>query len=348
MKQNILAAGFALFRATGPHRLVAPLTAGEGAILMFHHVRPWSGDAFAPNRLLEITPEFLETVLNVLKGQGYDLVDLDEAQARLRDPHRSRRRFAALTFDDGYRDVATWAVPILRRFNAPYAIFVTTGFADQVAPLWWLELEDAVRRLDRVNLRIGEETVSLMAQTPAAKAAAFAALYPLLRALPEDDMRALIADLLARAGGSRDHAARLCMDWSELAALAQDPLCTIGVHTLTHPMLAKHDVDTMRRELAASRAIIEARLGRPARHLAYPVGDPTSAGPREFEAARELGFASAVTTRPGVVFKEHAQHMSALPRLSVNGLWQTRGAFEALLSGAPFALWNRGRRLNVG
>ncbi|MDB5572722.1 MAG: Peptidoglycan/xylan/chitin deacetylase, PgdA/CDA1 family [Hyphomicrobiales bacterium] len=346
MKQTILAAGFALFRATGLHRLVAPLTAGEGAILMLHHVRPWSGAAFAPNRLLEITPEYLESVLGALVAQGYDLVSMDEAHARLKAP-RGGRRFAALTFDDGYRDVAQFAAPILRRFRAPYTIFVTTGFADQTAPLWWLELEDAVRLLDRVEISVGGEALSLPAGTPEAKAAAFARLYPSLRGLPEDEMRGLIADLLARAGGARDHAARLCMDWTELAELARDPLCAIGVHTITHPMLAKHDAATMRRELAESRAVIESRLGRPATHLAYPVGDPTSAGAREFAAARELGFASAVTTRPGVLFRGHAAHMTALPRLSINGLWQTPGAFEALLSGAPFALWNRGRRLNV-
>jgi hypothetical protein len=49
-----------------------------------------------------------------------------------------------------------------------------------------------------------------------------------------------------------------------------------------------------------------------------------------------------------MIFPEHAAHPCALPRLSVNGLWQDAKNFDALLSGAPFALWNRGRRLNVG
>ena len=137
------------------------------------------------------------------------------------------------------------------------------------------------------------------------------------------------------------------MDWDELRAYAADPLCTIGVHTLTHPMLAKHDDAFVRRELAESRDIIEQKLGLKTRHLAYPVGDPGSAGPREFAIAEELGFASAVTTRPGMVFFEHAAHRLALPRLSINGNWQDRRYLEVLLSGAPFALWNRGRKVNA-
>ena len=74
---------------------------------------------------------------------------------------------------------------------------------------------------------------------------------------------------------------------------------------------------------------------RPVSHFAYPFGDPTSAGPREFALAREVGFASAVTTRPGMIFAGHRDHLTALPRVSVNGNWQDAGYFEVLLSGAP-------------
>ena len=71
-----------------------------------------------------------------------------------------------------------------------------------------------------------------------------------------------------------------------------------------------------------SRAVIEAALGKRPQHLSYPVGDPTSAGPREFRIAAELGFKTAVTTRPGVLFPEHRDHLTALPRISLNGEFQ--------------------------
>ena len=97
--------------------------------------------------------------------------------------------------------------------------------------------------------------------------------------------------------------------------------------------------------MAGSKAALEARLGIPVRHFAYPVGDPSSAGPREFELAREIGFETAVTTRPGMLFDDHAERLTELPRISVNGRWQSAEALEILLTGAPFWLWNRGRRL---
>jgi peptidoglycan/xylan/chitin deacetylase (PgdA/CDA1 family) len=139
----------------------------------------------------------------------------------------------------------------------------------------------------------------------------------------------------------------LCMTWDEIASLAGDPLVTIGAHTVNHPMLGKVSEEAVRSELKMSRSAIEARLGLRPQHFAYPVGDPTSAGPREFRIAADLGFKTAVTTRPGVLFPEHAQHLTALPRISLNGEFQQMRYLSVLLSGAATAVWNRFRRVDA-
>ncbi|NWP33755.1 polysaccharide deacetylase family protein, partial [Escherichia coli] len=76
---------------------------------------------------------------------------------------------------------------------------------------------------------------------------------------------------------------------------------TIGAHTITHSNLAKQREDVALNELKTSRALIEAALGRPVLHLAYPYGDKFAAGPREFALAGAAGFKTAVTTRPGMI-----------------------------------------------
>jgi len=103
----------------------------------------------------------------------------------------------------------------------------------------------------------------------------------------------------------------------------------------------------VRAEMEMSRSVIEAALGRRPQHLAYPVGDPTSAGPREFRIAAELGFKTAVTTRPGVIFRAHREHLTALPRISVNGEFQSQRYMKVLMSGAATALWNGFKRVNA-
>jgi len=137
------------------------------------------------------------------------------------------------------------------------------------------------------------------------------------------------------------------MSWPELAELAADPLVTIGAHTVNHPMLAKLSKEAVRSEMDLSREVIEAALSvRPA-HLSYPIGDRQSAGAREFAIAAELGFKTAVTTRPGVLFPQHNQCMTALPRISLNGEYQRLRYVRVLLSGTATAMWNGFRRLDA-
>lgn len=347
LKHRIIGAGFAALQASGLARAAAPRTRGLGAILMFHHVRPWKPRAYAPNRELEITPEFFDGVLQLLKRRGWIVVSLDEAFERVK-AGRSDRPFAALTFDDGYRDNQEWVLPILDREKAPMTLFATTGFMDRTARLWWLEVEEAVRRADAIDATIGGRRLTFSCADDAAKERAAEQLLSALRASPQDEVDRVVAELSSRHGvDGRALVEELCLDRKEIAELAAHPLVSIGAHTTNHPMLAKIPADRARAEMSDSKADLETLIGRPVRHLAYPVGDPGSAGAREFAMAAEAGYASAVTTRPGMLFPDHAQHLTALPRLSINGRFQSLRDVDLLLTGLPFALWNRGRQVNV-
>jgi peptidoglycan/xylan/chitin deacetylase (PgdA/CDA1 family) len=321
LKRAVIGAGFAAMRATGLHRaLAAP---GCGVILTLHRVRPFRDitPGYAPNRLLEVTPEFFDSALALIARRGFDFVTLGEAARRLRE---GGPPFAALTFDDGYRDTRDIALPILQRHNAPATVYFATGLIERTARLWWLELEEAIRRLDTIEAPGIEGR--LAAHTPQEKSAAFERVYWALRARPEQELLDAVAALAAKAGvASSALAEPEFMTWDEARDFARHPLVAIGAHSLTHRRLALWPEAAARAEMANSRAALEANLGVEAASFAYPVGDATSAGPREFALARELGFATAVTTRPGMLFQEHAEHLTALPRVSLNGLWQNLG-----------------------
>ena len=342
-RHRLFQAGFATIAATRADRWLGPATRGRGVILTFHHVRPDEGGAYAPNRLLSITPAFLDRTLTLLRQRGFSIVPLAEVPRRLSE---GGPPFAVLTFDDGYRDNREHAAPVLRRHGAPWTLYVTHDFATGTGRLWWIELERAIRVLTRV--RLPEVGLDLPAADDAEKVAAFAQAYRALRAGPEEGLRAATLRLCGEAGIDAGAIAReLCLSGSELRDLARDEPVTLAAHTLTHPMLAKHDAATARREIVEGRARLADLLGAVPEHFSYPVGDPGSAGAREFALARESGYVTAVTTRPGHLFPGHAAHLHALPRVSVNGLFQTDAALRALLSGVPFLAWNRGRRLTV-
>ena len=348
LRQTIIRGALESLYFSGAHAALKPLVGGVGVILTLHHVRPPRPGRFQPNRILEITPRFLTRVVKLLRRSGLDLVSLDEMHRRMTEGDFARR-FVCLTFDDGYRDTLTFAYPILRAAGVPFAVYVASSFPDRLGEFWWLALEAVIAKNDQIGLVIDGENRSFACRTLAEKHALFDELYWWLRRRPtEAETRAIVRNLAACyqvdiAAFCKD----LCMDWRELAQLAADPLVTIGAHTVNHPMLAKLPADAARAEMDLSRSVIEAALSRRPQHLAYPFGDATSAGPREFAAAAALGFKTAVTTRPGVIFAAHRERLTALPRISLNGEYQQLRYVRVLLSGSATAMWNGFRRLEA-
>jgi peptidoglycan/xylan/chitin deacetylase (PgdA/CDA1 family) len=337
LRQTIIRGGLESLFFSGAYLALKPYVGGVGVILTLHHVRPPRPDRFQPNRLLEVTPRFLTRVIKLLRRSNVDLVSLDEMHRRLSEGDFARR-FVCLTFDDGYRDTLQYAYPILKEAGVPFAVYVATSFPDRLGELWWLALEAVIARNDGVALEIDGRHRSFACGTVEEKYALYDELYWWLRGRPtEAEVRSIVRNLAACY--QVDIAAfctDLCMGWEELAELAADPLVTIGAHTVTHPMLAKVSAQSARSELDLSRTVIEAALMTRPEHLAYPVGDPTSAGPREFK--------TAVTTRPGVLFAEHKDCLTALPRISLNGEYQRLRYVRVLLSGSATAMWNGFRR----
>ena len=347
-RHNVIRAGLEALYLTGAHHLMRPIFAGAGAIFMLHHVRPRGDADFQPNHHLEVTPEFLRALLTHLRSRDIDIIAMDEMHRRLLDRDFSRR-FACFTFDDGYRDNRDFALPVMREFDAPFTVYVASDFAEGAGRLWWVALERIIAGANSIEAGIGDVATRLDTSTPSAKQAAFDHLHDWLRALPgEHDVAREISALCARHGVDEAAICReLCMSWDELKPFAGDPLVTIGAHTITHCNLARQTAETATHELTASRARIEDALQRPALHLAYPYGDRNAAGPREFALARAAGFKTAVTTRPGMLFPESADHLTALQRVSLNGNYQDARFLPVLTSGAATALGNGFRRIDA-
>jgi len=339
-KSKLFAAGFATIATVGANWWLCRIARGSGVILMFHRVRPAREESFAPNRSLEVTPEFLDWIITLLDQEDFDIIPLGEVPGRL-ELKPLQRRFAVITFDDGYRDNIEYAWPILKRHGVPWTIFIVPDFVDGCSRPWWLELETAIARLGYIEITCAEAKLALNTRSAHEKYAAYHGLCQRLKTEPEHGLRAGISELCAQIDLDISRFVHeQFATWDEIAMLARDSEVTIGSHTRSHPMLRRHSSSFVANELKNSKSIIEKRLGRAVQHLAYPYGDSTSVGPREFSLAREAKYVTAATTRPGHVWPNHAHRLMALPRVAINGCYQSEAAVRALLSGWPFLAWS--------
>ena len=351
MKTSILKTSLDFLYYSGLSGALSHGLRGRGAIFMLHHICPGGGcqSGFAPNSILEITPEFLKAAIGYVRERGYETVSLGEAVRRLESRERSAKPFAVFTIDDGYRDNLTHGLPVFQAENCPFTIFIAPAISDGTCELWWDGLEMAIARNNKVVTRFDDQVIQHTTANDDEKQAAWQALYWRVRKLGEHAQRTWIRAFCDEHGVDLDaHCRAVAMAWDEVRTIASEPLCTIGAHTINHFALARLSAEDALAEAVQSRARIARELGRAPEFFAYPYGDETSAGVRDFEMIANAGFRAAVTTRKGVVYDGHADHLCALPRVSLNGDYQDLKYLHVLMSGTAFALWNKLRRMNVG
>lgn len=332
-------------RYSGLSQLMKPMLSGVGAILMLHHVRADEG-GLGLNRHLHVAPRFLEQLLDQLGRSGSRFVSMDEAEDRLKSGHRDER-FLAVTLDDGYRDNLDYAAPIFRALDIPYTIFVSPGLVDGSADLWWELLELVVERSDAIAFEGPDGPAVLSAVTPRQKRYVYCVvLEHALSGLDEDAQRVFSAELAERYGIDRkSHWRNSLLTWDELRALRSDPLATIGAHTVNHFNLRRLSRERALHEMRRSAELISEQMHTCPRHFAFPYGYALAVSEREVGLAAEAGFATAVTTRHGVLMPGHADNMQALPRISVNGYYQRVSYVETMLTGITMPAANYGRTL---
>jgi len=318
----------------GLDRLARAVFGGPGVILMFHSVGPAPKGAWRASDGLTVTPEFLSSVINMLRAENYRIIPIHELLPRLA---KGEKGLAVLTFDDGYRNNLTEAKPVLEALQAPATVYVTSGFIDRTSGPWWYPLERAIAGANAVKLPLGGETRSWPTVTAAEKTKAFNDIVDEMAGLRAAARDGAIKALAAAAG--IDFAAdidRRMLSWDEVVKLGRSGRVEIGAHTVTHPTLARLEEEEARAEMAQGRAALERALDKKIKHFAYPFGDGAANGAREERLAAALGFDTAVTTRRGPLASDSLLRPHGLRRIGL-GFGDRRGDLRLRMTGVAAA-----------
>jgi peptidoglycan/xylan/chitin deacetylase (PgdA/CDA1 family) len=147
-----------------------PGSLGNIPILMYHYVRQVDAAADPLGYRLSVTPAQFAAQLDWLDAQGYTPVRMDQAIACMQGAEGCPQRPVALTFDDGYMDAATHALPLLRERGFVATFYIVHGFVGQPGYMGWEEL----RTLRDAGMQIGAHSLNHLDLTTLAPGAAAA------------------------------------------------------------------------------------------------------------------------------------------------------------------------------
>lgn len=324
---------------TGVLHLLKRRLRGRAVVLMYHRVldasereRSFSSDG------IQVSPETFDRHLHFLR-RHFKVLAPDEFVQRLHSGQPFDDATCLITFDDGWSDNLTNAMPLLRKHALPAVIFLPTGFVGSDRCFWQETLarllhrlhghyrhcpsEDAIRVIEACGLK------DLFRSDGAELKQRIHDFVRGLKALPEDEVNRM-AEAVRAVVGDRDATERhpdRFVSWEEARTMAAAGL-SFGSHAVSHRILTRLDARTLAQELTASKAEIGRQLDTAVPLLAYPNGDSDQ---EVAEAARSAGYAAAFTTRPATVAA--GEHPFLVPRVNIHdrGTRTVAGFYATLL-----------------
>lgn len=284
--------------------------------LMYHRVGSFEKDPFE----LAIDDSTFEEQVKHLK-ENYTILKSDDRWSDIDE------KSVILTFDDGYVDFYSKVYPVLKKYNVPATVFISTGNMDTYNEFWWDELEKLFLETSMIPEEITIIDDKFLKGDYSDNESLLFAVHKVLLSLPHLERKKINESLKKQfnlPSYKRDKYRVLTRD--EIVKLADDPLITIGAHTVSHIVCDKENEDVQRREIIESKEKLEEIIKKPVSVFAYPNGGYNE---RTQEILSECGFIRAFTVELGCADENSPQYQ--IPRNVVKA-WKGK-KFEAVVRG---------------
>jgi peptidoglycan/xylan/chitin deacetylase (PgdA/CDA1 family) len=280
-----------LAHRSGLAALSRSLRRSELVVLCYHGV---CAERLSSDWLLHPVESFEREIDYV--ARHYEILQADEALRRLYGPGLSRPT-AVITFDDGYANNLTVALPVLKRHQAPATVYLTTGLIESGGYLWTTVLQHALRQTELDILEVGDPRVDgPLGASERERVRRAVEIKDSLKLLRADERKALSAEIVEQAGRPHGLEAFRLMTPAEVAELDRQGLVTFGAHTRTHPILSMLGGRELEEEVCGSVEDVS-RLKHVSKTFAYPNGRPQDYDERTIHLLRAVGVEAGMSTR---------------------------------------------------
>lgn len=270
-----------------------------GVVLMLHRVCERMNGHLPSNEHLKISPAFLEKAIVKYKKAGFSFISLDQLYEILTGKLSIDKPFVCFTLDDGYLDNYDNAYPIFKKHQIPFAVFVATDFPDKKAVLWWYVIEDLILKSSKIKLSDGSQYTCNTFQE---KWDTFRYIREKVLLLDQQNMINELNQLFSDYNLNwLSPVQSLSMNWEQIKLLTQDPLCTIGGHTVSHVALNTLSLEDLDNETTNGINIIQAHTSYKPEYFAYPYGSEKENGEREYAYIRNSDIKMAFISYGGFI-----------------------------------------------
>src|SRR3989344_6548106 len=302
----------------------------KSIIIIYHYVQQPSQ---APRMKGLLVSEFDEQIQLLLKN-NYKIVTLGEFLEFYKRGLKDSEKFAVLTFDDGLKDHAANAVPVLQKYGLGGTFFVMTKPLQEVwmTPAHQLHfvlasslIEEIERECNEWFRKNGEEVVGDIKEELLERAKKF---YPwdnpktayikyLLNMHLKEPSRSIairhLFDVLV--GDLEGKAAQFYLNVEDLKQMRSSGM-EIGSHTDSHRWLASLPPAEQEQEISLSENILEGILGEKIGLFSYPYGTSDSFSSTTIKLLKDHQYRAAVTTDQD--YAANSPHIFSLNKIDTN------------------------------
>ena len=279
---------------------------GSLTILMYHQV----GESEYNGYYIAVSPENFEKQIRYLR-KNYNIISLKELCAYIRSKELPAEDCAVITLDDGYKDNYVNAYPILKRYNIPATIFLTSGYIGANQILWWDRVAKIIKIISRgkKEIKLQDDNyaeklrnilISIYGKKVKSIQEAIDLLCVYLKSVPEKEKNMILNDLEDKLQPYLDKTYNPgnMLTWDEIIEMGKNGI-DFGGHTITHPILTKIGIEQVKDEILNSKNEIEKRINKNILHFSYPNGKEEDFNVETKKIVRESGYISACSTIDG-------------------------------------------------
>lgn len=279
--------------------------------------------------LISATPAQFDSQMRYLR-EHLRPIGLKDVVAHIEQGKPLPANSVAVTFDDGFADTYRYAFPVLKRYQIPATIFVSTGYVDSGEPFWFELASYLVYRVPVQSLEIQNALRLPTGDSWDARTASLRLLHSTLKDLPNTSRVSMLNSWAHRYAselkhGALEHSSPIA--WPQIIEMAQSGIA-FGSHTVSHPNLTRLNDEELDFELSESKRSLESRLQKTIDTIAYPIGTKSAFNDHVISAAKKHHFKLGLTYISGAN-SIPISHPLSLRRHGI-GLGMTSAYFRAL------------------